>query len=139
MNDENQIPELPKINNEMQQPSNVVTQSNNKEKHTLNEFFKDAFRYITTRNSSDLFALLLRLAIIAGFIIILSLPFQFVRDYGLDLIINLGINFNDKMQNTWYFIWNSLYTIFGIILFFILCKNRYYNLVKSQNNNNVQQ
>lgn len=160
MNNENQVPELPKMNNET---SSEVLETNNtnpvilktipeeekkeneakkmlgdvkdstsKEVQSLSKFFKDIKGYITSKNSSELLALLWRLLLIAGFVIILYVPFQIMMDFGSNLFILFGIDFTAKLGTIWNSIWYLTYSILAVVLFFILCKDRYYKLVKQQ-------
>ena len=131
----NEIPQLPKINEEQVNNENMFKEAKEsiiKESHSLVEFLKDAYKYITSKNTSELFELLLRLVLIAAFVIVLYVPIQLIRDLGVDLLISMGVSFTDKMLNLYNSIWNIFYTIIAIILFINLCKDRYYKLVKNQ-------
>ena len=102
------------------------------DKHSYGQFLKDIVKYITSKNSSELFALLWRLVLVAGFVIILSLPFLLIKDLIPDLLINIGVNFDDKGLNLINLIFRVLYLIFAIFIFFKLCKERYYRYLKDQ-------
>lgn len=161
MNNENQLPEMPKpatdnqatVNNNAQDPIVLKTtpqeekktneakqmfgdvkETTTKEVQNMSKFFKDIKEYITTKNSSELFALLWRLLIIAGFIIAAYLPFYIIIDFGSNLFILFGIDYTTRLGGIWGSIWNLAYSVLAIILFFVLCKDRYYKLVKQQEN-----
>lgn len=106
--------ELPKLNNEKK--SNIA-------------FLKDVYKYITTRKADELLSLLWRLFLIALFVIVLYVPFQLFRDLGINILLTMGISFNETILNIWTGLWSVLYGIIAIILFFKLCKDRYYKLV----------
>ena len=145
-----QIPELPKMNNSLnnnqQTINNTVQISNNNEvnfktditvdKKSFKEFFKDVRKYITSRNSSELFSLLWRLLLVAGFVIVLFVPFQIFMDLGINLFILFGIDFTSTIATIWDTCWYIIYGVTSIILFFVLCKERYYKLIKYQEEKN---
>lgn len=137
MND-NQIPELPKMNTEVKVDNNNEKKEIiiNKKNSTI-QFLKDAYKYITSRDSSELLALLWRLLLIAGFIIVLYIPFQLFRDLGINILIMVGVNFNDTILDIWTSIWAIVYGIIAIILFFKICKDRYYKLVNQNENKEI--
>ena len=135
MKDDINLPKLNENNSKMSQPT-IIEESKETiiyESKSFIKFLKDAKDYITTKNTKDLWDLALQVIIIAVLILALFVPFQLVRDLGINVIISLGINFNDKILNTYNAVFNILYSVFGIVLFFILCKNRFYNLIKNQN------
>ena len=164
MNNENQIPEMPKVNenniNVQQTNNNVINnqdpvvlqtlpqeekresqtkimagevkETTSKEVKNMQKFLKDIKNYITSKNSSELLSLLWRLALIAGFVILLYVPFQLLMDLGSNLFVLFGIDYTTKLGNIWNSIWYISYGILAIVLFFILCKDRYYKLVKQQ-------
>ena len=94
--------------------------------------FKDVKEYLTSRNTSELGELVWRLVLIALVVIVLYVPFQLFRDLGINILISVGINFSDKTLNMYNSIFNIIYSIFGIVLFFVVCKDRFYKLVKNQ-------
>ena len=123
--------EMPKINKE----ENIVEESKEmvkKDVKTFKTFFKDVKEYLTSRNTSELGELVWRLVLIAIVVIVLYIPFQLFRDLGINILISVGINFSDKTLNMYNSIFNILYSIFGIVLFFVLCKDRFYKIVKNQ-------
>ncbi len=123
--------EMPKINKE----ENIIEESKEmvkKDVKTFKTFFKDVKEYLTSRNTSELGELVWRLVLIALVVIVLYVPFQLFRDLGINILISVGINFSDKTLNMYNSIINILYSIFGIVLFFVLCKDRFYKIVKKQ-------
>ena len=102
------------------------------EKHTFKEFFSDIIKYITTRNSNELLSLLWKLVLVAAFVLLLAVPFQLVRDSGTDILISFGVNFDQNGLGMWILVWNLLYALVGVILFFYLCKDRFYKHTKNQ-------
>lgn len=123
--------ELPKTNKE----ENIIEESKEmvkKDVKTFKTFFKDVKEYLTSRNTSELGELVWRLVLIALAVIVLYVPFQLFRDLGINILISVGINFSDKTLNMYNSIFNILYSIFGIVLFFVLCKDRFYKIVKNK-------
>jgi hypothetical protein len=123
--------EMPKINKE----ENIIEESKEmvkKDVKTFKTFFKDVKEYLTSRNTSELGELVWRLVLIALVVIVLYVPFQLFRDLGINILISVGINFSDKTLNMYNSIFNIMYSIFGIVLFFVLCKDRFYKIVKNQ-------
>lgn len=123
--------EMPKTNKE----ENIIEESKEmvkKDVKTFKIFFKDVKEYLTSRNSSELGELVWRLVLIALVVIVLYVPFQLFRDLGINILISVGINFSDKTLNMYNSIFNIMYSIFGIVLFFVLCKDRFYKIVKNQ-------
>ncbi len=123
--------EMPKTNKE----ENIIEESKEmvkKDVKTFKIFFKDVKEYLTSRNSSELGELVWRLVLIALVVIVLYVPFQLFRDLGINILISVGINFSDKTLNMYNSIFNIMYSIFGIVLFFVICKDRFYKLVKNQ-------
>lgn len=151
MNDNNEIPELPKINNEVikeKQDEEIVKEISINDSKTVEEiketsvkevkgmkvFFKDIREYITSKNSSELFSLFWRLLLVAGFVILLFVPFQLLMDLGSNLFLLFGANYTSTLATIWTSVWYIAYSILAFVLFFILCKDRYYKFVKNQNN-----
>lgn len=123
--------EMPKTNKE----ENIIEESKEmvkKDVKTFKIFFKDVKEYLTTRNTNELGELVWRLVLIALVVIALYVPFQLFRDLGINILISVGINFSDKTLNMYNSIFNIMYSIFGIVLFFVLCKERFYKIVKNQ-------
>ncbi len=102
------------------------------EKHNIITTFKDMFKYITTKNSNEIFQLVLRLLLIVVFIIVLRLPFELFRDLGFDLLISFGINSTDRFLDIYRSVWDIIYIVIALILFFYLVTKRYYNLVEKK-------
>ena len=130
--------ELPKTNKE----ENIIEESKEmvkKDVKTFKTFFKDIKEYLTSRNTSELGELVWRLVLIALAVIVLYVPFQLFRDLGINILISVGINFSDKTLNMYNSIFNIIYSIFGIVLFFTLCKDRFYKIVKTQEKNKEKQ
>ena len=123
--------EMPKENKE----ENIIEESKEMVKEdvkTFKVFFKDVKEYLTTRNSSELGELVWRLVLIAIVVIILYVPFQLFRDLGINILISVGVNFSDKTLTMYNSIFNIIYSLFGIVLFFMICKDRFYKIVKNQ-------
>ena len=123
--------EMPKTNKE----ENIIEESKEmvkKDVKSFKIFFKDVKEYLTSKNSSELGELVWRLVLIALVVIALYVPFQLFRDLGINILISVGINFSDKTLNMYNSIFNIIYSIFGIVLFFMICKDRFYKLVKNQ-------
>ena len=156
MNDENQIPELPKVNEENQnievvetkeevvevpisevkEENKVVEEIKNtakKEIEISGKFFKDVKSYLTTKDSSELFSLLWRLLIIVGFIIILYFPVQMIMDLGANILRLAGIEYTTRVGTIWECTCNIIYSIVALLLFYFLCKSRFYKIVKQNN------
>ena len=130
--------ELPKNNKE----ENIIEESKEmvkKDVKTFKIFFKDIKEYLTSRNTSELGELVWRLVLIAIVVVALYIPFQLFRDLGINILISVGINFSDKTLNMYNSIFNIIYSIFGIVLFFTLCKDRFYKIVKTQEKNKEKQ
>ena len=151
MNDNNEIPELPKMNNEVikeKQDEEIVKEISINDSKTVEEiketsvkevkgmkvFFKDIREYIASKNSSELFSLFWRLLLVAGFVILLFVPFQLLMDLGSNLFLLFGANYTSTLATIWTSVWYIAYSILAFVLFFILCKDRYYKFVKNQNN-----
>ena len=115
-----------------QQMVDDVKKMASREAHNFMTFMKDIFKYLTTRNSSDLFELLWRVAIIALFIIILGVPFNLIKESGTSIFMMFGIDFNKQQLDIWNSIWTTLYCVLGVVLFYVICKARYYELIKHQ-------
>ena len=151
MNNENNVPEMPKKveNNTIQDPIVIkstpqeekkpneakqmmgdVKETTSKEVQSITKFLNDIKKYITTKNSSELLSLLWRLLLVAGFVILLFLPFELISILGKNIFILFGIDYTIALQNIWESIWIISYCILAFVLFIILCKERYYNLVK---------
>ena len=99
------------------------------QKGSFIQFFKDAFKYLTTRNTKDLFELLWRLAMIAVFILLLYVPVVLARDLLLDFLITTGIELNERMQSIYYAIFNGTYSLIAFVCFFVVCRERFYKFV----------
>ena len=142
----NEMPELPKENEVNNQEVQEVqpNQEENKVSETIQEvkentvkelelsgkFFKDVRKYLTSKSSSELFSLLWRLIIIVGFIVLLYFPVQIIMDLGINFFMLLGIEYTTRVATIWTSIWNILYGVGALILFYSLCKDRFYKLVK---------
>lgn len=126
-------PQVIKNNDDQpQQMVDDVKKMATREAHNIVIFLKDIFKYLTTRNSSELFELAWRVVLIALFIIVLGLPFTLIKENGTSIFMMFGIDFNKEQLDIWNSIWNILYGVVGIVLFYVICKARYYELVKHQ-------
>ena len=128
MNDNIELPKTNKENNIIEESKEMI----NKDVKTYKSFCKDVREYLSTKNTSELGELVWRLVLIAIVVIILYIPFQLARDLIGNIIISVGINFNEKSLNLYNSIFNILYSIVGIVLFFSICKDRFYKMVKKQ-------
>lgn len=112
--------ELPKMNNNDNKALNNLNQNK--------DGIKEVIKYITTRNSKDLLALILRLLLIVIIIFICKFPFDLLKDVGINLLILIGISINDSLLNIWTAIINIIYGILGIYAFIKLVKIRFKNI-----------
>lgn len=101
------------------------------DKHTYREFFKDVIKYISSKKSNELFALLWRFLLITGFVLVLGAPFVIIRDLVPEILITFNINFDKSGQDMINLIIVLIYVLLAIFLLFKLCKERYYNYVKN--------
>lgn len=160
MNNENQVPELPKVNDnkdevqvvenniqeielpkqqeENKQVIEEVKKSVSKEFENTGKIFTDIKNYLTTRDSSELFSLLWRLLIIVGFIVILYFPVQVIMDLGINIFMLLGIEYTTRVAAIWTSLLNIIYGILALFLFYYLCKDRYYKLVNNKSENTTK-
>ena len=139
----NEIPELPKMNDNeintvVQEPQisnenisviDEVKETANNEVKTFKVFMKDVHKYITSKNTSELLSLLWRLLIIAGFVILLYLPFQLLMDIGVNIFFIFGIDFTSTLSAIWSGVWYIIYAVLALFLFYKLCKDRFYKVV----------
>ena len=148
MNENNNNLELPKRNDENIQsvnpipmPEPIINEDKNMEdvkKMAVAEsksyivFLKDAYTYITTRNTSELFKLLCQIVIVILFVLAFSLPLLLLLEIFPNILIAFGIDFTVKTKAIINSIWYVLLSLFGIILFMGLCKTRFYNLVNKE-------
>ena len=119
------------IGDEVKKVVEDVKEVTSKEIENSGKFLKDVRNYITTKNSSELFALLWRLVLIVGFIILLYFPFQLLMDLGVNLFMIFGFEYTTPIANIWTGVWNISYSILALVLFYKLCKDRYYKLTKN--------
>ena len=126
------LPQEVKRESETKQMVKEVKETTSKEVGSTKKFIKDVYKYLTTKNSSELLALLWRLLIIVGIIIVLYVPFYLLIELGSNLSIMFGIDFTAQMLNLWSSILNVLYAILALVLFLVIVKDRYYKLVKTQ-------
>ena len=155
MNNENQMPELPKVNEDEIKQEEVIdipTEQNipveenkeveinkvveevketaKKEIEISGKFFKDLKSYLTTKDSSELFSLLWRAVIIVGLIVIIYFPFQLIIDLGANIFTLIGIEYTTRLASIWSSICNIVYGVLALVLFYLICKDRFYKLVK---------
>ena len=132
--------EMPKMNNK--EETNIIEESKKmvkKDAKDLKTFFKDTREYLATKNNKELQDLAIRLALIVIIILLLYVPFQLIRDLGINILISVGINFSNKTLDMYNSVFNVLYSLFGIALFYAICKDRFYKLVKKQEENKEKQ
>ncbi len=125
--------EMPKMNN--QEEPNIIEESKKmvkKDAKDFKTFIKDTREYLATKNKKELQDLAIRLAIIVIIILLLFVPFQLFRDLGINILISVGINFSDKTLDMYNSVFNVIYSLFGLALFYTICKDRFYKLVKKQ-------
>lgn len=128
----NEEVEMPKKNFDGEK---IIEESKNLVKEdakTYKRFFKDAKDYLTTRNTKELGELVLRLALIAVVIIILYLPFELVINVGEELFRAIGINYTEESRRAFESSLNIAYNLFGLAVFFMICKDRFYKMVELQ-------
>ena len=114
--------EVPNMIDELKENINV-------QKQTFGMFLKDVFKYLTTRNTKELFELLWRVAMIAIFVLCLYIPVELIQNLLLDFLITMGIELNERMQGIYFAIFHGTYCVVSIVLFFVLIKNRFYKFV----------
>ncbi len=103
---------------------------------TFKTFIKDVKEYLTTKNSNELKDLVIRLVLIAITIIVLYVPYQFILEIIEDLIRTASINYSESFLTRYYSIGRIIYSVLALVLFYIICKDRFYKLVKNQETNN---
>ena len=146
-NDEfNNIPTPMKANKEEPSKLEVLMKDSNVEVNTLSEgkealkketnslitFFKDFYKYVTTHKMSELAELLVYAVIIAGFMIILSIPFAFVKELFFNILVLFSVNFDQTIQNIFAGVWDAFYFLVAIFLFLILCKEKFYQMIANK-------
>lgn|SRR5574344_812085 len=120
--------ELPKLVDKESAPIVETKKANPNYKET----WHDMFKYITSCKGKELAYVVLRVLLIVILIILFKLPFDLLRDLVINLFPVFGITISEWLLNAWYAICNILYSIFGIIAFYKIVKERYYNLIKKQ-------
>ena len=113
MNNENL--EIPNLNNK----ENKEGKKNNK---TYKEFIIDFKNYITTRQRNELLELFFRMLIVAGIVLLLYVPFILFKEIGPNIFVFLGINYTTAAINRYNIFMNTVYSIAGIAVYFILLK-----------------
>lgn len=114
--------ELPKMSNETSNNNNQPIDEIN------NDGIKAMFKYVTTRDSKDLFILFIRLLIIVAIIIVCKFPFDLLKEAGTNLFIMFGITISTTLLNIWQSIVNIVYCILAIYAFYKIIKTRFKNL-----------
>src|SRR5574344_2632563 len=115
--------ELPKLNEDKKENKSEVIRE-------IKHSWKDMFKYVTTCKGKELFYLVLRIALIIILIVLFKLPFDLLRDLIINLFPVMGITIGDRLLNGWYALCNILYSIFGIVFFYKIVRERYDNLIK---------
>ncbi len=140
MNDE--IPELPKPNKPKDEVAiqetkekieNVVKESNKvlkKETKSFIQFFKDVKEYLSTKKTNEIGEMLFREILIVAVLVVCYYPFMIFKDLGPNLLIAVNINYDSV--NKFYAIVDIIYSILVIILFFVITRDRFYKMVKNQ-------
>lgn len=124
----NNISEVPNMIDDLKENINV-------QKKSFGNFFKDSFKYLTTRNTKDLFELLWRVAMIAIFILLLYVPVELIQNLLLDFLITMGIELNERMQSIYFAIFHGTYSLIALVLFFVVIKERFYKYVSEEDRN----
>ena len=101
-------------------------------KEEFEKSFKGFFKYVTTRDTVDLFKLIIRLLLIVVIIAIFYFPFSLIKDMGISLLTLIGIKISDAVLNVWYFICDFGYGIFGLVAFYKIVSTRYENLIEKK-------
>ena len=123
------------INDAKEKVENVVEESKEiliKESKSYKQFFKDAKEYLSTKNTKDLGEMLVRLLIIVAIIVVLNFPFMLFKDIFPEILMSVNANYTSDAINKFNAVVNIIYSILGIVLFFAICKNRFYKMVKEQ-------
>ena len=136
----NEIPQLPKENNieekSVYEETKTIIQNDTK---TFKIFLKEVKDYLTTRNTNELKDLVVRLVLIAITVIVLYVPYQFIMEIIEDAIRTANINYSEIALTRYYSIGRIIYSVLALVLFYVLCKDRFYKLVKNQElNKNIQ-
>ena len=131
----NEVKQETPVNNNINEVPNMIDdlkENINVQKKSFGNFFKDLFKYLTTRNSKDLFELLWRVAMIAIFILLLYVPVELVQNLLLDFLIAMGIELNERMQSIYFAIFHGTYSLIALVLFFVVIKERFYKYVSEE-------
>ena len=126
---------MPKMKNEeviINENNHITKNKESKEKHSLKETVSDMYKYVTTKNTNELWQLLLRVLIISLLVIVIYVPFQFVKDFIPDLLISFGISFDGKFFSIYNSICHIIFCLFALFLFFKILKDRFYNLIDTK-------
>ena len=138
----NEIPELPKENKPQDEViiqetkekiENVVKESNKvlkKETKSFVQFFKDVKEYLSTKKTSEIGEMLFRELLIVAILIVIYYPFMIFKDLIPNLLIAININYDSV--NKFYAIIDIIYSILVIVLFFVITRDRFYKMVKNQ-------
>ena len=86
-------------------------------KEEFEKNFNGFFKYVTTRDTVDLFKLVIRLLLIIGIIAVFYFPISLIKDMGISLLNLIGIKITDVVLNVWYFICDFGYGIAGLVAF----------------------
>ena len=103
-----------------------------KETNSFIAFFKDFYKYVTTHKISDLTELLIYALIIAGFIVILSIPFDFLKELFFNALVLFGVNFDANIQQILNNVWGMFYLFIAIFLFLILSREKFYQMIANK-------
>ena len=115
--------------NSANNPNN--NKSSDVETHSFSEFFKDFYKYIKTRNKSDLKDLVSKMFLIAlALIIIVGTITWYLVSIIPDILLALNISYNSA-NNTSYVI-TAIDSIVGLYFYLKVTKDRFYTLVKNQ-------
>ena len=96
------------------------------------KLFKDSIKeiskYCATVGLKHLINIFLEMILIVLIIAIFKFPFILIRDFGIEFMTNMGIEFNELVLMIWNILWDLSYTIFGIYIFMKTIGKRYINI-----------
>ena len=121
-----------KVENVVEESKKIIV----KESKSYKQFFKDVKEYLSTKNTKDLGEMLVRLLIIVAIIVVLNFPFMLLKEILPEILISVNANYTSDLINKFNSAVNIIYSILGIVLFFAICKNRFYKMIKEQEDTN---
>ncbi len=103
-----------------------------KDKNSFAKFFKDLKEYITTKNTRELGELVVRLIFVAIIVIVFFLPVSLLKELIPNITYSLGINATTQDRAMYERIFTIVSNSIGIVLFFVLCRARFYEMLNKQ-------